>query len=52
MGLISRPDAAEVVINCLFNPNVCNSEIYASENPRYGDRDIQRLLNELVELPF
>ncbi len=52
MGLISRPDAAEVAINCLFNPNVCNTEIYASENPRYGDRDIQRLLNELVELPF
>lgn len=52
MGLISRPDAAEVLINCLFNPTVCNTEIYASENPRYGDRDIQRLLNELVELPF
>jgi NAD(P)-dependent dehydrogenase (short-subunit alcohol dehydrogenase family) len=52
MGLISRPDAAEVAINCLFNPTVCNTEIYASENPRYGDRDIQRLLNELVELPF
>lgn len=52
MGLISRPDAATVLINCLFNPTVCNTEIYASENPRYGDRDIQRLLNELVELPL
>lgn len=52
MGLISRPDTADVLINCLFNPTVCNTEIYASENPRYGDRDIQRLLNELVDLPF
>jgi hypothetical protein len=41
-----------VCINALFNPNTCNTEIYASENPRYGDRDVARLLNELFTMPF
>jgi hypothetical protein len=48
MGLISRADAAEVCVNCLFNPRVVNTELYAAENPRFGDRNIPRLLDEAV----
>merc|ERR1711988_223584 len=49
---VSHADAAEVLVTCLFKDKVMNTEIYASEDPRYGDANISNLIEELYEQKF
>lgn len=46
---VSHADAAEVLVTCLFKDKVINTEIYASEDLRYGDVNISNLIDEVYE---
>merc|ERR1711988_1730673 len=46
---VSHTDAAEVLVTCLTKEKIINTEIYASEDPRYGETNIGKLIDDLYE---